>query len=231
MEDEIETAFNQHIAEFGKMYGTKEEYQFRLNIFSQNMKKIAEHNSENTEFDSHRLEINHMADWTEDEYKTLLGYKADLKKKNSKVFERTEADLPESVDWRKEGAVTPIKNQGMCGSCWSFSATGAMEGAYQQKNGKLVAFSEQQFVECDTQSAGCGGGLMDYAFEYAEKNMMETEEQYPYTGLRGGKCKAEGGFVEIQNFTDVAENDPTALAEALAKGPVSVAIDASGVSM
>jgi len=129
--NEIESAFNDYIAQFGKMYGTKAEYKFRLAVFSENMQKIGEHNSENGDDDDHRLGINHMADWTSSEYKRLLGYKADLKKPNTNVFEAdVNATVPESVDWRALGAVTPIKNQGSCGSCWSFSATGSMEGAW-----------------------------------------------------------------------------------------------------
>ena len=87
-------------------------------------------------------------------------------------------DVPASIDWREQGAVTKVKNQGMCGSCWAFSTTGSMEGRYKIANGTLVEFSEQQFVDCSSAEGnqGCGGGLMDSAFQYAEKTSIDTEQ-------------------------------------------------------
>merc|ERR1711972_1051668 len=138
--------------------------------------------------------------------------------------------LADSVDWTTKGAVTPVKNQGQCGSCWSFSTTGALEGAWEIATGKLVSLSEQQFVDCDKVDSGCSGGLMDNAFQYAEKNAICTEESYSYTG-RGGTCKASSCTVGIPNggvtgFKDVAKDDMQALMEAVEKQPVSIAIEA-----
>jgi hypothetical protein len=102
-----------------------------------------------------------------------------------------------------------------------------MEGRYQIAKGDLVSFSEQQLVDCSKSQGnmGCNGGLMDYAFTYAETNMMETEAQYPYKGI-AGTCNAAGGSVKVSDFTDVKPKSPSALAAAVAEGPVSVAIDA-----
>jgi len=119
-----------------------------------------------------------MADWTEMEYKRLLGYKAPLgyTAEQRNVFTADDdASVPDSIDWREKGAVTPVKNQGQCGSCWSFSATGSMEGAYQIKTGTLEQFSEQQLVDCSKENAGCNGGLMDLAFKFLENHQIDTE--------------------------------------------------------
>jgi len=134
------------------------------------------------------------------------------------------------VDWTTKGAVTPVKNQGQCGSCWSFSTTGALEGAWEIATGKLVSLSEQQFVDCDKVDQGCSGGLMDNAFQFAEKNAICTEQSYSYQG-RQGTCQASSCTVGIPSggvtgFKDVAKDDMQALMEAVAQQPVSIAIEA-----
>ena len=171
-----------------------------------------------------------MADWTDDEYKKLLGFKG--AKRSTRFSERQHVgDLPASVDWRTQGAVTPVKNQGQCGSCWSFSATGAMEGRWVVAGHDLTSLSEQQLVDCSTSfgNQGCNGGLMDQAFQYAEKTQMVTEEEYGYTG-RDGTCKDTASMPthidDVANFTDVTANDPVALATAVSEGPVSIAVNA-----
>jgi KDEL-tailed cysteine endopeptidase len=150
------------------------------------------------------------------------------------------AKLPKSVDWVKAGAVTPPKDQGECGSCWSFSTTGALEGAYKIKYNKLLSFSEQNLVDCDNDrhggsDQGCNGGLMDNAFSFVEENGgLCTEADYPYTS---GETEHAGIFcnqkkckkvpeVAPKNFTDVEPNSEPALMSAVAQQPVSIAIEA-----
>jgi len=223
---DTEVAFVHYMAEHGKSYATKEEYEFRLNIFAKKLAFIEEHNALNA--DDHVVGLNAMADWTDHEYKKLLGYKAHQKTANKNVTAPV-GDVPASVDWRTEGAVTPVKNQGQCGSCWSFSATGAMEGAYKLSGHDLTSFSEQQLVDCDKQSQGCNGGLMDFAFTYIEANAADTESSYPYTG-RDGSCNTSiSGVAKLTGFSDVTPNDPVALQAALAVGPVAIAVDAASL--
>ena len=231
--DDIENQYLAHIAEHGKSYGTQEEYEFRMAIFAKNVRYVELHNAitENDGADRHVVAINHMADWTEFEYKKLRGYRTrPNQQRNVEAVEQNVADIPAAIDWREKGAVTPPKNQGQCGSCWSFSTTGSMEGRYQIAGNALTSFSEQQFVDCSASfgNAGCNGGLMDDAFKYAEANKIETEANYPYAG-KVNSCVAKGGVTKVTGFADVKKNDPIALKTAIAAGPVSVAIDAAGI--
>lgn len=146
--------------------------------------------------------------------------------------------LPTSVNWVTNGGVTPVKNQGQCGSCWSFSTTGALEGAYFVKYGKLMSFSEQQLVDCDNRKnggkdMGCNGGLMDNAFSWIEKNGgLCTEDSYPYvsgTTKTAGTCQTTCSVVgnsKVASFTDVPTKSDADMMAALVQQPVSVAIEA-----
>merc|ERR1711953_246031 len=136
----------------------------------------------------------------------------------------------DSVDWRQKGAVTDVKNQGQCGSCWSFSTTGSIEGAWEIASGKLVSLSEQQFVDCDKVDDGCNGGLMDNGFKFAEEHALCTEDSYPYKA-KGGKCKESECTVGIPKgavtgFKDVSADSEKEMMSALNQGPVSIAIEA-----
>lgn len=134
--------------------------------------------------------------------------------------------LPESVDWREENVVTPVKNQESCGSCWTFSSTGAMEGAYAVYSGKLESFSEQQLLDCVKKDFGCQGGEMIDAFEYVSQNPVCTEQQDPYKA-RDGYCKTCDSPVEFSGCEIIEQNNQLALKEAVAMyGPVSVGIQA-----
>jgi len=144
--------------------------------------------------------------------------------------------IPVSVDWRNKNAVTPVKDQGQCGSCWSFSTTGALEGIYSIQTGKLVSFSEQQLVDCDNlkhggKDHGCNGGLMDNAFSWIQKNGgLCSEETYPYISQSGDTqaCETTCSVVpksQIQSWVDVQPTDQ-ALMTAIAQQPVSIAIEA-----
>ncbi len=147
--------------------------------------------------------------------------------------------VPAAIDWTSLGAVSPVKDQGQCGSCWSFSTTGALEGAYAIKNGHLVSFSEQQLVDCDNLSNGgrdhgCNGGLMDNAFAWIGKNNgLCTEQSYPYvsgTTKTSGTCQQKSctnvAGSDIVSFVDVVSKSDSAMMAAVAKQPVSVAIEA-----
>ncbi len=134
--------------------------------------------------------------------------------------------LSESIDWRNFGIVTPVKNQGHCGSCWSFSATGAMESAWAKSKGILIPLSEQELVDCVKQDHGCGGGEMNDAFEYAIENNICTEIQDPYKGVEN-KCIKCNSYIQFTQCKNIPKNNQLALKEAVANyGPVSVSIEA-----
>jgi C1A family cysteine protease len=229
---DYDTMWGRFKNDFGKWYNGVEDEEKRLGIFKNNVDFILDSNSQGL---SYTLGINQFADLTADEFttthlglrkpSTLYGDLPYLGRHNS-----SSKALATSVDWTSKGAVTPVKNQGQCGSCWSFSTTGALEGAWEIATSKLVPLSEQQFVDCDKVDSGCQGGLMDNAFAYAEKNAICTEESYGYTAT-GGTCKAssctvgipEGG---VTGFKDVAADDEQALMDAIAQQPVSIAIEA-----
>merc|ERR1712055_73658 len=161
-----------------------------------------------------------------------LHYSESDRKANPIFLSNLEA-LPEEVDWRPKGFVTPIKNQKMCGSCWAFSTTGSLEGATFNKTKKLVSLSEQNLVDCSIKQGnhGCSGGLMDFAFQYIkDNNGIDTEESYPYTAKTGRKCLFNNATVgaTLTSWTDIKKGSEKDLAAAVATvGPVSVGIDAA----
>lgn len=198
---------------------------------------IEEHNAKNL---SYKLGINAFADLTGREFKaTHLGLVA----RNSdgdaaKLPFPNYSEAPDAIDWVQKGAVTPIKDQGKCGSCWAFSSTGALEGALFVAKGQLVSLSEEQLSDCETAGHGgvdygCFGGLQDHAFAYVAKQGLCTEKSWPYTSGAGvsGKCSfftptgMRRAFMKIAGYTDVNKTED-ALKLAVAHQPVSVGVDA-----
>ena len=152
---EIQQDFMEHITSFGLNYGTQEEFDFRMNLFA---KKDVEIKEINASQDSFVLGHNQFSTYTEFESKRLLGFKqpANFTEKEATVLDTK--NLEDEVNWITKGAVNAVKDQGQCGSCWAFSATAAIEGEHFITTGTLLSLSEQQFVDCDTSSYGCGGG-------------------------------------------------------------------------
>ena len=223
---EEEMAYMRYVTEFGKSYGTKAEFSFRLDQFKKTMAKMAEHQANAAHGST--VGLNEFSDWTEAEYKRLLGYKGQAELKGEAEVLDT-SNLEDEVNWVTKGAVTPVKNQGQCGSCWAFSTTGSVEGAMFLSTGKLQSFSEQQLVDCSKNgNMGCNGGLMDYAFQYIEKSPLELEGDYAYTA-RDGSCKyvKSKGVGKVKSYKDVSQDTSgKQLQASVAKGPTSVAIEA-----
>jgi len=215
-----------------KAYATFEEEIEALKAFEANEMIIREHNAKNL---SYTLGHNIYSDltWEQFQAKHMSELFVNRNPKNARRVHLTQPGykIADAKDWVADGAVTPVKDQARCGSCWAFSTTGSVEGAYQIATGTLKSFSEQQLVSCDHNGdQGCSGGLMDNAFEYIEKNGISLEEEYPYTSGGGvtGTCDTSKvkPVATVTGFKDVPSKDETALKDAISKGPVSVAIEA-----
>jgi len=206
----------------------RDSFGARYATFKKNLQFITQHNAGNS---SVVVGLNEFADMNNEEFGLKMkGYKHQERPTYRALNEVTlaEDNLADSIDWSTKGAVTPVKNQGQCGSCWAFSTTGSTEGANFIKNGNLVSLSEQQLVDCAGSfgNQGCNGGLMDYGFEYIKKNGICTEASYAYTAKTGTCKKTCKSAVTITGFKDVAPKNEAQLKAAVAMGPVSVAIEA-----
>ncbi|KAK3002459.1 hypothetical protein RJ639_022099 [Escallonia herrerae] len=231
--DKLINLFESWMSKHGKAYQSIEEKLQRFEIFKDNLKHIDESNKKTSNY---WLGLNEFADLSHEEFQNMyLGLNVQLPKRQGSDEEftyRDFADLPKSVDWRKKGAVTHVKNQGSCGSCWAFSTVASVEGINQIVTGNLTTLSEQELIDCDTTyNHGCNGGLMDYAFSYIMSNGgLHKDEDYPYI-MDEGTCdekKEESDVVTISGYHDVPQNSEESFLKALANQPLSVAIEASG---
>jgi len=220
---------------YGKTYASVEEETTRYGIYADNLRFIENHNKEfEAGRKSFQLGMNHFGDWTNEEFKAKMnGYKRPATNRSiGNFFVAPNVAIPDWVDWTTQGLVTPVKDQGSCGSCWAFSATGSLEGQNKKYSGKLNSLSEQNLIDCSTNfgNQGCNGGSMEASFDYIKANRgIDLENSYPYEA-RDDKCRfkpentgaSDAGHVRIKSGS---ESD---LESAIATvGPISVAIDAS----
>ena len=222
--------FDAFVARFDKLWTPgSAEYEARAAVYAANVAKIAAHNAlHDAGLATYAQGVNEHSDLTFDEFRArFVGGYVRGSPGPTTVVDETAA--PESVDWRTKNAVTPVKNQGSCGSCWTFSATGAMEGAYAIATGSLRSLSEQELVDCVSADKGCSGGAMQDAFAYVVANGgIDGEKDYPYVGAQYA-CwtnATKRDVAAMANYTNVPPNDEAQLAAHVALGPVSVAIEA-----
>jgi len=229
-----------------KAYTSEAEESLRQKIFNQNVDMIEEHNQKyEAGKETFKMGINRFADMLQSEIGALMkGFRSTDKVPATSVFVADKnAALPDTVDWREEGIVTPVKDQGDCGSCWAFSTTGTLEGQHALSTGSLVSLSEEQLVDCAPfPNQGCDGGFPKYALNYIRNNGgIMSEEDYPYlstdTQEITGPCEFVArkvvatctGYVAVKSSDE--NGDELALKEAVADiGPISVSIDASHLS-
>lgn len=236
--DVLNEEWNEFKLKYNKTYADKSEDNYRFKIFLNSKHKIAKHNQRQANgLHSYTLGLNKYADLTHQEFvRTMNGYRPYLKaidRPEPKILmNEPNVELPKSVDWRQHGYVTPVKDQGHCGSCWAFSSTGALEGQHFKKTGELISLSEQNLVDCSKKygNMGCDGGLMANAFKYIRDNHgVDTENSYPYEA-HDDKCRFKNRTVgaDDKGYVELPSGDEKKLVQAIAfKGPISVAIDAS----
>ncbi|KAJ4744325.1 Papain family cysteine protease [Rhynchospora pubera] len=238
----LENEFRSFIRRYGKQYAHPDEYAHRLRVFARNVARAAEHQLLDP---TAKHGITPFSDLTQEEFETqFLGLRAggveDLRQFANLppiVSQEEVQSLPKSFDWREKGAVTDVKMQGTCGSCWAFSTTGAIEGANYIATGKLLNLSEQQLIDCDHEcdaiektecDNGCRGGLMTNAYKYLIKagGLME-EKDYPYAGKQG-QCKFDKNkiAVKVSNFTNIPFNEDQIMGALVKHGPLAVGLNA-----
>ncbi|XP_052656973.1 procathepsin L-like isoform X2 [Harpia harpyja] len=208
----------------------------RREVWEKNLRRIQQHNWEETQGQhAFRLAMNHYGDLTDEEFNQLLnGFTPVWREKPAPLFQASAAlKTPVEVDWRAKGYVTPVKNQGHCGSCWAFSATGALEGLVFNRTGNLTVLSEQNLIDCSRKlgNNGCHGGYMTHAFQYVHDNGgLNSEHVYPYTAMDTSSCRynPQDRAANCSAIWLVAQGSEEALEQAVVTvGPVSVAVDAS----
>ncbi|KAK4845233.1 hypothetical protein QYF36_002595 [Acer negundo] len=232
--------YEQWMFKYGKVYENDKEKERRFEIFKDNVELIESFNAAGN-YKPYKLSINEFADQTNDEFKSVRnGYKRisnrliSSRKETSSRFENV-SDVPAAIDWRKNGAVTPINNQGPCGNSWAFSAVAATEGITQITSGKLISLSVQEIAFCETKGEhqGCQGSdrNVEDAFEFIIRNHgINSEANYPYNATETTCNKKEEAFhvAKISGYEKVPANSELALMKAVAHQPVSVSIDAGG---
>ncbi|XP_075048785.1 cathepsin K-like isoform X1 [Mixophyes fleayi] len=234
-DDTLDAEWEQWKRTYQKQYNGKHDELLRRLIWEKNYKLISTHNLEYSQgLHTYDLAMNRLGDMTSEEIvRTMTGLKVPTQDRAMNITSEKDEELvalPDSIDYRKKGYVTPVRNQGSCGSCWAFSSVGALEGQLKKTTKKIVVLSPQNLVDCVKKNDGCGGGYMTNAFEYVRDNKgIDSEAAYPYVG-EDQTCNytTAGKAAKCKSYKEVQKGSEKALKKAVGTiGPVSVGIDAS----
>lgn len=240
-ERDYEAMFREFKATHLKAYASVGEESSSFKNFVSNMKQAETLQASNP---LATFGVNAFADMSEEEFSRRFLDAAYYTRVSNEQYEEVEAPLADriaargaAIDWRAKGAVTPVKNQGSCGSCWAFSATGNIEGQWFLQHDELAPLSEQELVSCDKTDAGCNGGLMDNAFNWLIRNrkgQIVTQDAYPYVSGGGSNPTCRTGELDkmavgatIVGYNHLAKSEDTLAAFVLKTGPIAIALDAS----
>jgi len=229
---DVMSAFVDFQKTYGKSYSDA-EFPKRLEIFSNNLERVNKLNAEHILIGGDAVHgVTKFMDLTPEEFKSIYLTYVPLNETVHRPLLQLDGPLGTVVDWRTKGAVTPVKDQGQCGSCWAFSATEAIESYSFLKTGKLVQLSPQQITSCDKVDGGCNGGWPYRAYDYVKgAGGMETSADYPYTsgGGQTGTCKFIASKVvagtKPSGYTNIAKSEDQ-LKIALNNGPAYVCVAA-----
>jgi C1A family cysteine protease len=221
----LATRFEEWKMHMNKFYLSEEHEAYRLSVFAENLAYIESENARQSEF---VLDTTFFADLTQEEFASrYLGYV----NQESTIAAEEDYEVPnDAFTWQGKGVITPVKNQGSCGSCWAFSTTGTVEGYWAINKGSLPNLSEQQLVDCVGIAygcLGCNGGQMSGALKWIKQNGVTTEAAYPYTG-KDGKCSVKTGAYKVGSVKSTA--GCTSLTADIKTQPTSVAVDATNWS-
>nr|XP_045012227.1 cathepsin F [Jaculus jaculus] len=227
----ITSVFKDFVATYNRTYESEEEAQWRLSVFARNM--VRAQKIQALDRGTAQYGVTKFSDLTEEEFHTIY-LNPLLREEPSKKMRLAKSltdPAPPEWDWRKKGAVTEVKDQGMCGSCWAFSVTGNVEGQWFLNRGTLLSLSEQELLDCDKVDKACLGGLPSNAYTAIEKlGGLETEDDYSYQGhVQACSFSAQMAKVYINDSVELSQNEQKLAAWLAQKGPISVAINAFGM--
>jgi cathepsin L len=241
-------SFDQYVSDFGKQYASASEYNARKKLFETRLQEIHSHNSDSTK--TWKQGVNHLSDRTEEEFRRLLGYRKDIaysmaaerEAKAQKNMQLLDIDaLPKSVDWRQKGIISAVKDQGDCGSCWSFGTAESVESYWALATGQLSDLSEQNILDCTPNpndcggTGGCGGGTPELAYaQIIKTGGLASEWTYPYISYFGSNFNCRNSttpFARLASYNVLPSNTYVPVMNALATtGPLAVNVDASSWS-